>query len=298
LPLVKAPRYQDIARTMRFVDEIVFESPVARVGRFRCAVSDSRFHYTGPTQNALVAFPRSAVIIRHAGSREFVADPTISTIYNVGQEYTRDAVSSDGDRSEWFAVRPRVAAEIVSRFDPRAADRQDRPYTHEFAAVDSQLYLTQRAFYSRLSRGTIDTLEAEETIIGIVAAFLRRAYEKPRTGAKPRPSEAHLDIVQRARTLLLNSLTQKVTLASLAKSLGVSEFHLCRVFHEVTGMTLHGFRTEVRLRRGLELLGDSGADITRVALDLGFSSHSHFTETVRRHFGATPAAIRKHLRVS
>ena len=134
---------------MRFVDEIVFESPVARVGRFRCAVSDSRFHYTGPTQNALVAFPRSAVIIRHAGSREFVADPTISTIYNVGQEYTRDAVSSDGDRSEWFAVRPRVAAEIVSRFDPRAADRQDRPYTHEFAAVDSQLYLDADIYQRR-----------------------------------------------------------------------------------------------------------------------------------------------------
>jgi AraC family transcriptional regulator len=293
--LVNSPRYQDIARTMRFVDEIIFESPVARVGRFRCAVSDSRFHYTGPTRNALVAFPRSAVVIRHAGSREFVADPTISTIYNVGQEYTRDAVSSDGDRSEWFAVKPRVAAEIVGRFDPRAADRRDRPYMHEFAAVDSQLYLTQRAFYSRLSRGTVETLEAEETVIAIVAAVLRRAYETRRTPDKPRSSEAHLDLVQRARKLLLNSITEKVTLQSLAGSLGVSEFHLCRVFHDVTGMTLHGFRTEVRLRRGLEMLGDSNADLTRVALDLGFSSHSHFTDTVRRHFGSTPAAIRKHL---
>jgi AraC family transcriptional regulator len=294
--LVNSPRYQDIAQTMRFIDEIVFESSVARVGRFRCAVSDKRFHYTGPTQHALVAFPRSAVIIRHAGSREFVADPTVSTIYNVGQEYTRDPVSSDGDRSEWFAVKPRVAAEIAARFDPHAADRPERPYTHEFAAVDSQLYLTQRVFYSRLSRGLIDALEAEETVIAIVASVLRRACEQPRAGDKPRPREAHLDLVQRARKLLLNSFAQKLTLQSLAKALGVSEFHLCRVFHQVTGMTLHAFRTEVRLRRGLEMLGDSNADITRVALDLGFSSHSHFTDTVRRHFGSTPAAIRKGLR--
>ncbi len=279
---------------MRFVDETVFETPIARMGRFRCAVSDARFRDTGPTQNWLVAFPRSAVKIRHAGSREFVADPTISTIYNCGQEYTRAPLSSDGDRSEWFAVAPHVATEIVSRFDPRAGDRADRPYTHEFAPVDAALYLAQRTLYSRLIRGLVDTLEAEEAIVGLVAGVLRRAYEQ-RPASPSRSSEAHRDLVERARAVLLNSLTEKLTLSSLAKSLGVSEFHLCRVFHESTGMTLHGFRTEVRLRRGLEMLGDSTSDLSRIALDLGFSSHSHFSDTVRRQFGHAPSTIRKFL---
>ena len=280
---------------MRFVDEIVFESPVARMGRFRCGVSDSRFRDTGPIQNWLVAFPRTAVKIQHAGSREFVADPTISTIYNCGQEYTRAPLSSDGDRSEWFAVAPHVATEIASRFDPRAADRPDRPYTHQFAPVDATLYLAQRTLFSRIARGAVDTLEAEEAIIGLVAAVLRRAYEQRPASQSSRASDAHRDLVQRTRTLLLNSLGEKITLPSLAKSLGASEFHLCRVFHEWTGMTLHGFRTEVRLRRGLEMLGDSPTDLSRIALDLGFSSHSHFSDAVRRQFGHPPSAIRKFL---
>jgi AraC-like DNA-binding protein len=60
-------------------------------------------------------------------------------------------------------------------------------------------------------------------------------------------------------------------------------------------MTLHSFKTEVRLRRGLEMLGDSTSHLSRIALELGFSSHSHFSDTLRRRFGKTPTAIRKGL---
>jgi AraC-like DNA-binding protein len=41
----------------------------------------------------------------------------------------------------------------------------------------------------------------------------------------------------------------------------------------------------------LEPLADGAGDLTRIALDLGFSSHSHFTAAFRRHFGLTPSAF-------
>jgi AraC family transcriptional regulator len=46
------------------------------------------------------------------------------------------------------------------------------------------------------------------------------------------------------------------------------------------------------LRAALERLAEPGVDLIDIALDLGFSSHSHFTECFRRNFGKTPSAVR------
>jgi AraC family transcriptional regulator len=41
----------------------------------------------------------------------------------------------------------------------------------------------------------------------------------------------------------------------------------------------------------LERLRDARGDLTGIALDLGYSSHSHFTFAFRRHFGYAPSAF-------
>jgi AraC-like DNA-binding protein len=37
---------------------------------------------------------------------------------------------------------------------------------------------------------------------------------------------------------------------------------------------------------------DGCGDLTALALDLGFSSHSHFTDAFRRRFGMAPSSLR------
>jgi AraC-like DNA-binding protein len=66
------------------------------------------------------------------------------------------------------------------------------------------------------------------------------------------------------------------------------------VFREVTGQTLHEYRLDLRVRAALEML-ESGADLSRVAQDLGFASHSHFTSVFRRRAGMTPSRMRDFL---
>jgi AraC-like DNA-binding protein len=47
----------------------------------------------------------------------------------------------------------------------------------------------------------------------------------------------------------------------------------------------------LRLHASLEMLRDP-RDISSIALDLGFTDHSHFTAAFRRRFGVTPSAYR------
>jgi AraC-like DNA-binding protein len=62
--------------------------------------------------------------------------------------------------------------------------------------------------------------------------------------------------------------------------------------------SLHAYRTELRLRHALERLLERREHITQIALDLGFSSHSHFTAAFRRAFGLTPSAFIRQARAA
>ena len=278
---------------MQALDTIVFETSLVRAARFRVDARDPRFRDSGPAANFAVCFPRTAVWIRYSGSRSFVADPSLATIYNPGQEYTRDSISSDGDRCEWFAVSQGVAVDIATSLDKKSFDRADRPFRHAAAPVDQRLYLAQRALFTRLEKGAIGMLEAEETIISLVTAVLASAGE--RKSRRSFHDEARVDLVERAKASLSRNLTTKQGLSGLALALGVSPFHLCRVFHEQTAQTLHAFKTDLRLRKALELLGER-IDLSRIALECGFSSHSHFTSSMRARFGKTPSALRAALK--
>jgi len=70
-----------------------------------------------------------------------------------------------------------------------------------------------------------------------------------------------------------------------------SPYQLCRNFHRQTGFTLTEFRHSLRLRTALERLR-SRSGITEIALDLGYTSHSHFTAAFRNYFGITPSRFR------
>ncbi|HKP30769.1 MAG TPA: AraC family transcriptional regulator [Gemmatimonadales bacterium] len=265
------------------IDRTVFETAHVTVGAFRCPITYPSFRYTGPTERHLVVFPRTGVWIRHAGSRAFAADPRVVTIYNAGQEYTREPIHPEGDRSDWFALSPELAREA-------AGVDSDRPFHFEFAESDPRLYCRQRMFFDRLEAGVFDPLEAEEEVLAIVTAVLRRA--RCSSTDRERPSATHRDLAEHARAELVRTATLALSLGDLAARVGASPWHLCRVFRAVTGSSLHAFRMDLRLRLALERLEDPRADLSRLAFELGFSSHSHFTSAMRSRLGRTPSAFR------
>src|SRR5262245_45536495 len=203
------------------IDRTVFSTDQVTVGAFRCPLTYPSFRDTGPTERHLVVFPRSGVWIRHAGSRAFAADPRVVTIYNAGQEYTREPIHPDGDRCDWFALSPELARDV-------AGVDSDRPFRFEFAESVTRLYFRQRILFDRLDTGSCDPLEAEEEVLGIVTAVLRRAgREAPRVRVT---STRHRDLAEHARAELVRTATIALSLGDLATRVGASPWHLCRVF--------------------------------------------------------------------
>lgn len=275
----------------------VFASPLVRVGRWRCPADHPVFTDSGPTPEALFVFPRESVWIQHDGSDPFVADANTVTYYNKGQGYTRRKLSQRGDHCEWFAVAPEAIAETLAAHEPAAIDRGELPFQFTHGPSDPESYLRQRMVFEHVSRERpADRLFVEEAVLSILGDVTRLAYA--RHGVK-RPAPARrrrdVDLVESARDVIARKFKDDLSLTEVAREVQSSVFHLARVFKARTGFSLHAYRNQLRLRAALERLAEPGVDLIDIALDLGFSSHSHFTDTFRRSFGKTPSAVRESL---
>jgi len=59
----------------------------------------------------------------------------------------------------------------------------------------------------------------------------------------------------------------------------------------VEGLPLYRYQLRLRLARALDLLAQYD-DLTALSLDLGFSSHSHFSAAFRAVYGRSPSKFR------
>jgi AraC-like DNA-binding protein len=217
----------------------------------------------------------------------------VVTYYNQGQVYRRDTASAEGDRCEWFAFAPRLLLPALRELDPGAEDRPGAPFPFDHGPSDARSYLLQRRVVRALEHGPdTDPLWVEESMLRVLSRVLAQKLGADRGSAPKESAARRRDRAEAAKRLLATRLADRICLDQIAEGVGCSVFHLCRLFRRETGFTLHGYRQHLRLRRALERVGAAERDLSRLALELGFSSHSHFTAAFRRVFGMTPSSFR------
>lgn len=86
------------------------------------------------------------------------------------------------------------------------------------------------------------------------------------------------------------------SLSDMAQLVGLSPSHFARKFRQSTGLSLRRFINRRRLCGSLEKLKDESQSLAHLALDLGFSSQSHFTRIFSGLTGMTPLTYRKQVK--
>jgi len=277
----------------RETDRVVFESGLVRIGAFRCRPEQSSFEDSGPIKQHCFVFPRTSVIIHHEHEAAFVANPNVVTFYNFGQVYLRSAISRDGDNCDWFGVDSELVRHVVREFDSRVDDRPESPFLLSHGWNDAATYLLQRRLFTWVLSGrNIEPLAVEETVIELLDRVVRFAYSSHMRSGRSSVTSNHSDTVHDIETILSRSPGERLTLSSIAREVGLSAYHVCRLFRRVTGMRLQQYRLRLRVRTALAEVVGSRRSLTDVALDAGFSSHSHFTQTFHQEFRTTPSSLR------
>ena len=275
------------------IDRIVFDSGMVRIGAFRCHPDDPSFHDSGPARNCCFVFPRTAVEIQHEHESAFVANPNVVTFYNQGQAYLRNAVSIEGDRCDWFGVEIDVVQDVVRVFDPTLDARPDRPFNLTRGWADASTYLAQRRLFEQVVAGALnDPLMIEESIVDLLEQVVQSAYKTTAIVRSSIVGPRQRDMIHHIEFILSRQWGECLSLRELSNEVGVSVYHLCRMFRRATGSTLHQYRQKLRVRCSLEGVMESRRSLVDIALDAGFSSHSHYTHTFRQEFARTPSSLR------
>ena len=284
----------------RIAQQRVFESPLVEIGVFRARPDDTDFRNSGPPGRFHVVFPHTSVSIRHEGRSRFVSDINTVTFYNPDDVYYREAVDPRGDQSTWFALAPSLVDELLGELGwPRAKNHGDLRLPYHFGPLKVEDLALQRRLAAHLaSHAEVDRLAVEITGMLLFARAIegsrkaREKYRKRVADVGPRGRNFRRKVLRKTLSFLAEYFDTSVSLNEISREVGCSPFHLCRVFQEEMGVSLHRYRLELRVRRAIDLILYTERTLSDIASEVGFSSHSHLTSTFKRSFGMLPSEVR------
>lgn len=96
------------------------------------------------------------------------------------------------------------------------------------------------------------------------------------------------DRVDQVIGILKKDPAKPPSLEEIGRQVGCSPFYLSRTFSKETGQTIPQFLRQLRLERAADLLRTGDYNVTEVALEVGYSSLSHFSQAFHHQFGCCP----------
>jgi AraC-like DNA-binding protein len=94
--------------------------------------------------------------------------------------------------------------------------------------------------------------------------------------------------VQKVLAILTENLAQPPSLEELGRRVGCSHFYLSRIFTQQAGKTISATLRDLRMERAASLLREGRMNVTEAALEVGYSSLSHFSTAFREVIGCCP----------
>ena len=231
-----------------------------------------------------LALPYRGCFVWHVGSDDVVGDANQALFITGGEEYRMSHPVKGGYAELIFTPADGVVAELA---EARSGGlRAHALFRRRSRRLDVRLQIFRTRFLAWATGARVESLEAEELVLALLRSAL--AEEAP---FEP-PARSTRRLLLRTKIYLESQLAEPIRLADVASAVGASPAYLTHLFSQVEGVPLHRYLTQLRLARALAELPYTD-DLTALALDVGFSSHSHFSATFHRSFGMTPTQFRR-----
>ena len=277
----------------------LFEGPGFSVSDYRCHACRGGPLPEEYVEHHTIVLLRHGVYQKHVGRESVTLDTNQAAFFTKEREYRVSHPADCGDRGTVFTPSPEALGDILGEIEPAYAERQHRPFPFLNGPCDPQTFWTHRQIVRQLESLNglpADPLWLEESSLALMSDVLTAAFERagsPRSKKREETIANHIDRAEAVKSNLASRVGAQICLEEIAQSVELSPFHMARIFRSHTGITVHRYRTQLRMRAALERLAAGADDLTELALDLGYSSHSHFTDTFRREFGAPPSELRR-----
>ena len=270
---------------MEISRKTLFEGETLQIGLFEARpISDACGDVERQNLNA-IALPISGVFSKHdAPGRHVIGTPSHAVFFAADAPYRIGFPGGIGDRAITLRFGEDLAPEQFSRSDGETLTSQ--------GLLPARAMMLRNLLWTRLERAEADEFEAETLgldLLNMALKSVRSGNPALRSQTQTRRRRA----LERVKEAVALAPSRKWNVANLADIANLSPFHLCHVFRDHVGTSIYDYVLHERLAQTLDAVLDCGDDLTAIALDAGFASHSHFTARFRSFFGCTPAALRR-----
>jgi AraC family transcriptional regulator len=268
-----------------FTVQSLLETPTVTVRDVYCQGSCQGQSAEECATDTQLVFPYRGVYVRRLGRDEAVAEANQALFFNAAEGYRVSHPVPGGDASLTLIISEPDLLELTPRAFLR--DGAAPAFRQQRLRIDPRAQALVALLRHSLRQNIAEPLEAES-----LALTLAQRALTTRTTHAAGASVGRRRLADRVKLVLATDLARRWTLAEIAAEVGGSPVYLTQVFKQVEGLPLYRYQLRLRLALALDLLAQYD-DLTALSLDLGFSSHSHFSAAFREAYGRSPSEFRQ-----
>jgi AraC family transcriptional regulator len=272
-------------RGPEFTAQTLLKSPIVTVRDVYCQGNCRPQSAEECATTTELVFGYRGVYVRHLGQDQAVAEANQVLFFNANEGYRVSHPVPGGDGSLSLALSEGQLCELTPPHFLR--DSATLAFRPQRLRIDARAQALVALLRHSLRQKIAEPLEAESLALTLVQRALG-----PRTTHAAGASVGRQRLVDRVKLVLTSDLARRWTLAEIAAEVRGSPVYLTQVFQQVEGLPLYRYQLRLRLARALYLLAQYD-DLTALSLDLGFSSHSHFSAAFREAYGRSPSEFRQ-----
>ena len=245
----------------------------------------------------LLILPVAGVFAKHdAPKQHFIANANHGLFFVRDQAYRISFPGRIGDEAMVLGFSQAALNKLLQ--ETVGAEQLHAVHLHKHCLLAPASMLMRNLLWHKLQQADVSTLEIEETAIAIFSSALHAACKDKRHMDYGTPALTQLRRnrqVETVKEIISLDPAKDWALSSLANAANSSAYHLARVFREEVGIAIHQYLIRTRINKGLIALRMGNQNLSQLALDAGFSNHSHFTSSFKALLGITPGQLQRHL---
>jgi AraC-like DNA-binding protein len=243
-----------------------------------------------PTSQLQILLTLRGAFVYERGSSHSLLTANHALFIAPGDE-SRDRFVDD-QPLDYMLITPNVGAASAILGEAAAAGLAKSVRDTRICGASTRLQRAASALWNLHERPR-DEIEIEQCVVELMTGIVEAAGVAT-PASRGRAAKGHSPLIGAVKELIGTGREPR-SLTSIAAQLHISPAYLTDHFRRHEGISIARYQRRLRLSRALLELPHT-EDIAALALDLGFSSHAHFSTAFLATYGETPSTYRRRSR--
>ena len=135
---------------------------------------------------------------------------------------------------------------------------------------------------------SLEKLYTKGKVYELISLYFHKSDNEGAQNCPFLEDEVNVEKIQKAKTILIDRMTEPPSLSELSDMINLSLAHLKEGFKHIYGETVYAYLLNYKMEFARRLLATKKYNIAEVSFEVGYSTPSHFIAAFKKKYGVTP----------